>query len=296
MVHSAIRHLRRRYQVDSDRIFLFGHGEAANMAIDIAATQPDVFAGLIAINPAIPKPGAHHIPLWHLLINMGHWHNFQQLPVYLVTGTKSGIGVDGIRQILTEWMPKGYPALAVWYKGRGFEFFDKELPYIFDWMSKKTRSNSVPEVGKEGQFFEAVRAGTARFYWLSTDAIDPAKIWSNPGERSKTPIPQVPATIYGKLLEGNRIFIKVAGMSQVTISLARGMIDFEKPVTLTINDYPLTKAKPKSTDRALWSKILVPQLSVLMEDLYQRGDRQRPFVQKIDLTRLKGWEAHTGEN
>jgi hypothetical protein len=50
------------------------------------------------------------------------------------------------------------------------------------------------------------------------------------------------------------------------------MIDFDRPLTVRVNLAPV------------WNKRKVtPSLSVLLEDLYERGDRQQMFLAKIAL-------------
>src|SRR5439155_17012023 len=45
----VVRDLRRRFAVDSDRIFLTGFGEGANMAYDVGLSHPDLFAGVLPV-------------------------------------------------------------------------------------------------------------------------------------------------------------------------------------------------------------------------------------------------------
>ena len=53
------------------------------------------------------------------------------------------------------------------------------------------------------------------------------------------------------------------------------MVDFDKPVTVRVNGHPL------------WSNRKVqPSLTTLLEDFYQRGDRRRLFVARIDFESL----------
>ena len=52
IVTDLLRHLRRTLQVDSNKVFLFGFDEAANMALDVGASHPDLFAGIIPMGPS----------------------------------------------------------------------------------------------------------------------------------------------------------------------------------------------------------------------------------------------------
>ena len=48
-VLSAMNDARRRFTIDSDRIYLTGHGMGADAAFDLGFSHPDEFAGVIPI-------------------------------------------------------------------------------------------------------------------------------------------------------------------------------------------------------------------------------------------------------
>ena len=107
-VLQLLRHLRRAYQVDSDRVFLCGNGEGAALAMDVGGGHPDLFAGLVPVNPSIHA---------RLFIRCEYWVNFEKLPVYMIMGDKFGPSVNAIRMLSERWMPRGFPSLVVSYKG-----------------------------------------------------------------------------------------------------------------------------------------------------------------------------------
>ena len=62
-VELALRDARRRYAIDSDRVFVAGQLTGGNMAWDFALAHPDLFAGVIVISgfpakyvPRLPAP------------------------------------------------------------------------------------------------------------------------------------------------------------------------------------------------------------------------------------------------
>jgi hypothetical protein len=68
--------------------------------------------------------------------------------------------------------------------------------------------------------------------------------------------------------------VRTRGVRQVTVWLGAGMtIDFEKPVSVTLNQRTIMNKRK-----------VTPSLGVLLEDFYQRGDRQRLFFVKLDFT------------
>ncbi len=271
-VLEVLHQLRRTLQVDSDKVFLLGDGEGANFALDMGATHPDLFAGIV---PMTPSPA----PLFYQRFE--YWKNFQNLPVYMVVGDRSGASVKTIRDILEKWMPRGYPALAVSYKGRGFEWFGEELPYVFDWMSRKTRPTGSPDLGTFNYEFRTVRASSNRFYWISTDEINKDCLFDplRPNKEIR------PAIVQAHINDGNNITVESMRMLQLNIWLGRGSVDFTKPIYVNL----------KGKIRGTWKKELTPKISVLLEDLYARGDRQRPFYQCIRCTDVERQVKFAGE-
>jgi pimeloyl-ACP methyl ester carboxylesterase len=272
-VLNTLRDLRRRVAVDSDRVFLSGFGEGGNMAYDIGLSHPDLFAGVLPISGQ---------PRYHA---RRYWQNGQYLPFYIVWGERMGWpdestsdGNKANTQMFREWIPAGYPMLGIQYKGRGREWFSGELPDAFDWMSRKTRANPRLALGRDsngqsgGGEFRTQRSEDNRFYWLSTEEIAKGRLNDGPSSEWNWRRPE--ALLCGQISEGNQISVRAHGLRQVSVWLARGMIDFEKPVVLRINFAVMTG----------WSnRKVTPSLATLLEDYYQRGDRQRLYIARLDV-------------
>jgi pimeloyl-ACP methyl ester carboxylesterase len=268
LVQDVIRDLRRRFQIDSDRVFLLGVGEGGNLAYDIGLAHPDLFAGVMPMS-ATPR----------YFSTSSYWRNAQYLPFYVVTGDHGYANPkqNTNRRIFDQWVPKGYPSLYIEYKGRGLEWFHGELPYLFDWMARKKRAKAVPELGRNpnagpfGEEFQTMRQTDNRFYWLSTDDISDRNL--NEAGRWKPTV--AAATLQARIFEGNQIHINTRGLKQLTVWLGPDMlIDFDKPVNIRLNQFAPRNYPAK------------PSLRTLLEDLYQRGDRQRLFFVEIAFNKL----------
>jgi phospholipase/carboxylesterase len=55
---AAITHVRRNYHIHSERIFLAGQHEGAEVAYRVGLQMPEKFGGLIALNGTLPRPFA----------------------------------------------------------------------------------------------------------------------------------------------------------------------------------------------------------------------------------------------
>ncbi len=277
-VLNSLRDIRSRFNTDEDRVFLFGLGEGGAMAFDVGLGHPDLFAGVLPMG-AVPQ---FHAELC--------WRNAQYLPFYVVYGSQ-GPDHDKLKDLFHNWVIlRAYPQLWVDYKGRGVEWYGGELPNMFDWMRDKRRVfpnkdllRKLGSSGHGGQFgneFCTLRSCDNHFYWLSSDDIRNTKDLDNWRARLR----RQPAALDARIdTQNNRIYVNTSGLGQVTIWLGRNskgedMIDFEKEVTV---QHGLTFWRP-------WgNRKVTPSLEGLLEDLYQRGDRQQLFLAKISLQLLK---------
>jgi len=253
-VLDVLRDLRRRFQVDSDRVFLFGGAEGGAMAFDVGLSHPDVFAGVI---PMCARPR---------MFSLVYYTNAAVLPFYIVTGDLVSDSVKVTRKhLIQRWVPTGYPSIYIEYKGRGPEWFSAEPPMILDWMSRKKRSLGVPAFGE----CKTMRQSDDHFYWISVDAlkdesINDPKQWNNrvsPGWVRGTIVPQ-----------NNGLNVYAHGVKHLTVWIGRDMIDFTKPATIRLNT---------STIFTNGGRPIKPSLSTLLEDFYVRADRQQLFYAKV---------------
>ncbi len=269
-VLATLRDLRRHFNVDSDRVFLTGYGEGANMAWDVGLSHPDLFAG---VAPISGQPGLH---------GQAYWPNAMELPFYDVWGQYMGGPVPADKKsngdlvnyglFKEHWIPGGFPAMGVRYLGRGLEWFPAEVPDVFEWMAQKRRHNPLKVgfkdvVSKEGDVSEfradqrTKRLTDNRFYWVTFDGF--ARGYGEGGKYG---------TLSAKIVNGNQIGVFTEGVKGLRLWLGRGMIDFEKPVSVRVN-FALR----------VNNVAVKPSLAVLLEDFFERGDRQRLYLARLDV-------------
>jgi hypothetical protein len=266
-VVASLNDLRRRFNVDSDQVFLFGLGSGADMAFDVGLSHPHLFAGVVPM-------GGH--PNY---FTMRYVMNTQYLPFLIYTGDRSGDSAKKTQEVASKWMQVGFPTVWVHYKGRGVEWFGGEVPTILEWMRDKRRAFprhqlGIPGSAGFGKEFATMRACDDRFYWFGLRQISPRCLntvggWNNAA---------TPATVAGRVDPvSNTVHLNTRGFGAGTIYVERDtegntLIDFTKPVTVYANL------------RARFANRLVkPDLEVLLEELYERGDRQRLVLGKFEL-------------
>lgn len=259
-VTASLRDAIRHFTVDNDRVFLTGFAEGANMAMDVALTNPDLFAGVV---PMCPNPK------WFGLM-IETWRNAQYLPFYIVSGEHSAESMKHLKLLFDKWGTYGFQAVMSVYKGRGLEWFASEVPVIFDWMGRKKRVTPAGTLKldvKSRLQWQMLRATNTRFYWLEGDRITPGKLGGAP----------VPALLQADVRGNNLIDIQERHVKDLTVWLSNDMIDWAKEVRVQVNG---------STPRGYRAQKFEPSLEILLEDYALRGDRRRLFMNKLTLTNL----------
>ncbi len=266
---AALRDLRMRYRVDSDRVFLSGHFQGGQMAFDIGLSHPDLFAGVIPIS-ASPK----YYP-------EKYWRNGVYLPFYVVSGDRIGEINGQLKDLFNNWAGRSYSAIWVQYKGRGMEWFRAELPSMFAWMKGKKRVFPLKQLGADGNGgtfgneFRTLRPTDSRFYWVEIQELM---------AKNSTPPPPGfdarinPATLYARTEpEKNEVFIKTTGIKKMALELFRNSkgeccLNLDKPVTVRWNQAQVVRNHKIKID-----------LEMMLADQAKWQDRQRFLVARVEM-------------
>ncbi len=255
-VLTSLRDAMRRFSVDADRIYLTGHDIGGEAAWDMAQSHPDVWAGAM---PFIPRPEEEQKYIAHT------WENAQYVPLYFVAGQLDGRTMAQNSQVWNKYLRLGrFDTTLAEYKGRGHEPFHDEILDLFDWMSFKKRSGPPQEFD-----CGALRPWDNFFWWLEVGEF-PNQYMIYPTDWSGGRV--TPAHVEGRVMPDNRLTAKTVGR-QTTIWLGPDFVDFSKPIRLTFNN----RKVPDPPEG------IKPNVSVLLEDVRTRADRQRPFWAKIEM-------------
>ena len=273
LVMDTLRDLRRRFQVDSDRVFLFGWEDGANMAFDVALGAPDQFAGVVPMNGAL-------LPFTRRF----YWPNAQYLPFYVIGGERDGHSAQMRDLIKKDWTRDPYACMYVEYKGRASEWYGLEIEKMMNWMSKKKRYMPLKELGRPGagEEFRSTRAINNHFYWLRGENFTAA---TQNEHRDKTwPNTFKPATFQAGLTVGNKtekgeakiwnqLTIRTHGMKNVTFLVTPDMkMELKHPLAITLNGTQLAK-----------TRVIEPSVETMLDELAQSGDRQRLVIAKVEM-------------
>ncbi|MCA9089028.1 MAG: hypothetical protein KDA90_10400 [Planctomycetaceae bacterium] len=253
VVRRSIEHVRKRLRVDSNRIFLAGHGMGADACYDVGLSAPDLFAGAICVAGQVER---HAVFLWE---------NGANLSWYVVGGERDRETVSNNAPKLNRMMLKGQDIIYCDYKSRGFESFVEEQPRIFDWMQNITRR----PLSKTMDFkIGSLRITDNQFNWVEVHDLPERLFPPVPADGSGRGIQSRPITAH--IAPGGPIYVSHPGKS-TTLWLAPELIDFDVRHRVSINS------------RMVFNSFVEPQFETLLEDLRLRGDRERLYWSKLSL-------------
>ncbi|NOZ41370.1 MAG: peptidase [Planctomycetes bacterium] len=254
---ACLRDATRRFSIDTDRVFLSGHGIGGDAAWDFAQSHPDMWAGVI---PFVAKrdPVKKYIQFY--------WENARYVPLYFVTGEKDGQKMSQNAELFDRYLRKRFDTTVVEYLGRGQEPFHDEILHIFDWMALPNHHRT----GSPREFqCKTMRPWDNYFWWLEGHEF-PREV--HPGQ---WPLPKARANqLEARILKQNLLSARTS-CARTTIWLSPDLVDFSQPIEIKLNGKKLTKKKMRGSPQ--------PELRVLLEDVRTRGDRIRPFWAKIEV-------------
>ncbi|MDQ3329046.1 MAG: alpha/beta hydrolase-fold protein, partial [Planctomycetota bacterium] len=242
-VLAAIRDAKARFTIDSDRVFLAGHGMGGDATFDIAMSHPDLFAGAIPISglcgPTISR--------------YNYKQNAETVPFYVINGELDR-GSRNVNAGDLGWMMKrGYDVIWCEFVGRGYEYYHEEMPDVMAWAGRLRRSADPKEID-----VKVARSCDDRFFWVKADGI-PQNALAGRGMILKA-----------RITEGNTINIQSGARGHV-LRLNDGLVDLDKRV------------KVSKDGRQRFNDFLVPDIAALLDDVRENGDRQRLYPIRLHI-------------
>ncbi|MCA1686043.1 MAG: alpha/beta hydrolase [Planctomycetia bacterium] len=252
-VELALRDAKRRYAIDSDRVFVGGQLVGANMAWDFGLAHPDLFAGAVVVSGLPFKYVNRYLP------------HTERLPLYVAIGDLAPAASELVYgEVLKPLIAKAFDVTYVEYLRRGLEDLPEEAPAVFDWMDRRRRD---PYPKK----FEVVTARPSdnRFYGVVVRDFQPGRTMA-PEAVDGFGKNLNPATL--KMTSSNLsnlVKLETTGVKRLDVWLSPRVVDFGKKMEVRINSRSFFKGQPK------------PDLEPLLEDLRIRGDREQIYWMKV---------------
>lgn len=226
LVLATIRHVRQRYHVDPDRIFLTGMSNGGIGAWLIGSHHAPLFAGLA------PMAGGLDDVLMPFVANL------RNTPVYIIHGAKDQVmPAELSRSIVRELALLGYPYIYREHQGEhpmagGHYFPREELPALVTWLNAQRRD---PLPAKLTLVREASRFQP--FGWVRLDVTDPIAAFSDDliDKRDERIKQREYARLEATIVSANRIEVNTERIQRYSLFLNDRLIDPAKPVTIVTN-------------------------------------------------------------
>jgi len=249
-VLGAVRDACRRFAVDTDRVFLTGHGIGGDAAWDIGLAHPDLWAGVMPICAVADRYVGRYAK------------NSRFVSWYIVGGELDGDKMARNATELDRYLKPNNDVTVVEYLGRGYEPFGDEIQRLFDWMGRRQRS-----MPREFEYV-TMRPWDNFFWWVEVQGL-PEKSMIVP---TNWPPPRGtrPFQFESKMLATNKLIV-TARVGQTTVWLSPELVDFSKQLVVEVNNRTIS---PRD-------RFVRPDLSVLLEDVRTRADRQHPFWARL---------------
>lgn len=256
VVLRCIDDVRRRWRVDSDRIFVAGHGMGADLCFELGTAHPGRFAGCVPVGG-----GCNNLTRYY-------WDNDPLLSWYVVAGEledKKSIKTNG--GVLDNMMERGrQDVICVEYQQRGSEPYFEEQERIFRWMESRRRA-PLSEVREFSA--KSLRSVDDTFHWLRAREFSPRLFSPIPWDVPNRPAPRS-VVISGGVKQNNVIRITHPG-SATTLWLSPDLVDFNERCEVIKGSRTLSREFPQ------------PSLQVMLEELRSHGDRERLWWARLEL-------------
>ena len=164
----SIRDARKRYAIDSDRVFVAGQLAGGEMAWDFGLAHPDLAAGVVAISGF---PGKYVYK---------YRAQAEKVPIYVALGDLAPAAREFVfEQFIRPMIEDVIDVTYVDYMRRGLEELPEEIPCFFDWMDRRKRDPAPrafeASTAREGddRFFGVVVRDLAPGRFTAPEAADP---------------------------------------------------------------------------------------------------------------------------
>lgn len=257
-VKMALRDALKRFNIDSNRVFLAGHGSGGDAAFDIGNAHPDLFAGVIPVTGQIEN------------LTIKIWRNGRRIPWYIVSGQLDRDVFEKNASLINRMMIAHYDVVLSEFIGRGYESFYEEIHQLFDWMDLQERRTAPAEFE-----MRTVRPNNNRFFWFKANTLAGVQQPRAQGQ----PFPAINVATRAKIVSAN---IRAGADDHTTIAFkspARSNTIWLSP---DIIDYDI-RLKVKKGSHQLFNDFVESSVEHILDDLRLRGDRQRLYHTRIDL-------------
>lgn len=237
-IDEVLAEVKRRYRIDSDRIYLAGHSMGGYGTWFQATHRPDLWASispqagysdytlyLRGESAKLQKPFQKRLLESWSPLNFAE--NLLHVPAYVVHGAKDdNVSVEHSRKMTARLKELGYkfdyfenPEGGHWWGPRGKNYGTEivDNPKIWDFLRQtKQRADAPRKV-----IFKTDSLHYRKAYWVTIDELEKANQMSR---------------IEAEITAPNQISVKLENVKQLTLNLNEKLVETNRPVTIKINN------------------------------------------------------------
>jgi len=246
--------LRRRFSIDSDRVFLAGRGAGGDAAWDFAAGHADEFAGLVSLS-GLPVKYAER-----------YTANYALLPTLSLHGGLNMQRASLMHKEFSKLCAAKCDAVHIVYPARGGESFASDVPMIFDWMSRRSRTPFPKRVN-----VVSARESDRRFHWMEIDEFkDGAVIPQSLLSRNRF----TPATLNATVTDAGTILVRTGNILELDLHLSPKLAPLDAPgFSVKVNNKTVLKGP------------IEPDVETILRRLRRTGDSSRLVTNVVSVKR-----------
>lgn len=268
----ALTLLKRNYNVDDSRVYLFGGSRGGHGAWDLATSWPDLFAGVI------PVLGGPHNITFRFLPNLKH------VPIFDMQGGKDQAGlIENLEDAFQILRDLKYDA-TLKIDPESAHFYPVDWAEVWEWMATRRRPSYPQEVVRV-----AVRDDRSRAYWIEMRGVPRKKYERPPATKVPQNRPvdreetiQLVRKNYARYsarvdagVEGNTINLTVKRTPKLVLWLSDDLVDLDRKVTIKVN------GRDRST------RLYPRSLETMLARVRETGDREMLYPVRIELRGAK---------
>ena len=265
---SALSKIQREYHIDADRVYVTGHSMGGHMTWRSAMTMADRWGAVS------PMSGGYDY------VKDRQVYACFNVPGYATWGTTEPYGINGFNKTIAAWMESHGFDWVMHEKEGGHQIFPDEIGPIAEFFLKHPRNLYRPAVYARGSgSLTFHRAEEKRPEWPAASTWNEARpipvstchwlrLLPLPGDTApEKALQSVSAVNKGS----NSIEITAENARRLRIYLHPRMVDFAKPVTITVNG------------SEVFSKAVQPDLRTMLELVREFDDRGRIFYAAVEV-------------
>ena len=227
-VLSVVRHLKRRFPIDDDRVYLTGHSMGGRGSFTMGLTYPSTYAGLLPSAATIGATAATLDVDYHEAYCHPHVENALHLRVDLHTGMLDSeylVAQNEGAAAALDALAYDYRWLAMPEAGHAFD------PTVWsegmEWVMERTREPYPSHV-----IWNQAEHGSSYYDDLFLhEGMDPPEYWLRLDDRGDS---EALGRIEGAI-DGNTITISTENVTEITVMLADELVDLEGAVTVEVD-------------------------------------------------------------